>query len=63
MLLMDHRQAFAAMPTLENYRCRWRQWSPEGPVDFDPGASDQDKAAVEAWVEFANADVNEMASA
>lgn len=55
MLLMDHAQAFAVLPTLKQHRCRWRQWDAGIAVDFDSGASTEDRAAVNAWVERANA--------
>lgn len=55
MLLMDHNEAFGALPTLGRHRARWRQWSPGGPVDFDKGASQKDQDRVNAWVKAANA--------
>jgi hypothetical protein len=56
-LLMTHDQAFAAEVgwAIEDYRARWRQWEPGGPVDFDPGASNEDRAAVVSWVTAASA--------
>jgi hypothetical protein len=54
-VLFDHRDAFAAWPSLgEGQTCRWRQWEPGGRIDFDPGASDEDKALVEAWIKAAS---------
>jgi hypothetical protein len=52
--LMTHAQAFARRPDLHDYSCRWRQWTPGGVIDFDPGASDADKQLVEAWVAVAS---------
>lgn len=49
-LLAEHLDAFYTLPHLEDYRCRWRQWKAGGPVDFDPGASPEDCARVEAYV-------------
>jgi len=50
-LLFDHNEAFFKFPSLgEEYTCRWRQWEPGGKIDFDPGASAEDIAKVEAWV-------------
>lgn len=54
MLLMDHNTAFRSFSALEYYTCRWRQWSPGGRIDFDPGCSSEDRALVEAWVTAAN---------
>jgi len=54
-VLWDHNDAFAALPLLGKYTCRWRQWSEGGSIDFDDGASDEDKALVEAWVKAASA--------
>lgn len=54
-LLLDHNEAFNKVRTLSNYRCRWRQWDGGMPVDFDSGASQEDKDAVEAWIAAANA--------
>jgi hypothetical protein len=53
-LLFDHNQAFAVFPALNRYTCRWRQWEPGGPIDFDLGASEEDKRKVEAWVKAAS---------
>ena len=53
-VLFDHRQAFMAWPPLrDEMTCRWRQWEPGGPVEFDhetPG-SPEDQALVREWVE------------
>lgn len=53
-LLLTHEDAFAAIPLLSRYRARWRQWSTDEPVDFDPDTSPEDRAAVKAWIERAN---------
>lgn len=53
-VLMSHNAAFVAMPQLVNHTCRWRQWEPGGPIDFDPGARPVDKMKVELWVERAS---------
>lgn len=53
-LLMDHNEAFSKIGLLSDYRARWRQWSADGAVDFDPGTSDTDRLAVQDWVERAN---------
>lgn len=53
MLLFDHNQAFAVLPHLRNCRVRWRQWNPDGPVDFDDAVSAKDQALVEEWVKNA----------
>lgn len=53
-VLMEHREAFAVLPSLASYRARWRQWSPGDSIDFDPGATPEDRAKVEAWVKAAN---------
>lgn len=47
-LLMDHSEAFATLPHLNDYRVRFRQWgnSPGDPIDFDPGASRADMMRV-----------------
>lgn len=54
-LLMDHNAAFIELPHMRKYTVRWRQWEPGGAIDFDPGATDADKALVEAWVKTASA--------
>lgn len=55
MLLMDHNTAFVVLTHLRDYSCRWRQWTADGLIDFDPGCSDADKALVTAWVTAASA--------
>lgn len=55
MLMTDHNHAFLAVPFLEQYSCRFRQWTPGGPIAFDPGASYHDVAKVLAWVKAASA--------
>lgn len=54
-VLMDHNAAFATLPMLRDYRARWRQWDnePGAPIDFDPGASQEDREKVQAWVDAA----------
>jgi hypothetical protein len=52
---MDHNAAFIELPHMRKYTVRWRQWEPGGAIDFDPGATDADKALVEAWVKTASA--------
>ena len=52
-LLLEHNVAFATLPWLENYSARWRQWSPGEAPDFDPGASDEDKALVARFLSMA----------
>jgi hypothetical protein len=54
MLLWDHNDAFGTLPVLKKHRARWRQWDHGGRIDFEPGASDEDKAKVEAWVKAAS---------
>lgn len=51
-LLWDHSDALGKMDYLRDHRARWRQWEPGGRVDFDrePLASDEDKAAVQAFL-------------
>ena len=52
MLLLDHCEAFRTMPVLQrDLRARWRQWSPGGAPDFDPGVTPDDQALVEEWLE------------
>ena len=46
-LLADHSQAFRTLWHLKDYRARFRQWNPGEEVDFDAGASDDDKSMVE----------------
>lgn len=54
-LLMDHAQAFSALPYLEkNQRARWRQWAADEAVDFDLNVSAEDKQLVRKWVARAN---------
>lgn len=48
-VLWDHKAALSILPWLAE-GCRWRQWEPGGAVDFDPGASDEDKRLVEEWI-------------
>jgi hypothetical protein len=55
MLLLDHEQAFGKLRHLREYTARWRQWTPGGDIDFDPGVSAEDQAKVEAWVKAASA--------
>lgn len=50
MILMDHNAAFREFNHLSNYTCRWRQWQPGGPVDFDDGCSPEDREKVEKWL-------------
>lgn len=51
MLLWNHGDAISAFPRLgKEMTCRWRQWEPNGRIDFDKGASAEDIAKVEAWV-------------
>ncbi len=54
-LLMDHNAAFAVLPYLKGYRVRWRQWENGAGayIDFDPGASQEDREKVQAWVDAA----------
>ncbi len=56
-VLMQHSDAFSALPSMvsRNYRARWRQWDgePGARIDFDPGASQEDSAKVQAWVDAA----------
>lgn len=49
-LLFDHNDALFKWDVLNEHTCRWRQWEPGGKVDFDPGASEEDKAKVLAWI-------------
>jgi hypothetical protein len=49
--LMDHKEAFYKLPWLADYRARWRQWSPDGDIDFDKGVSPEDRAKVIEWIE------------
>lgn len=51
MLLWDHNDAMFKLDWLSESTCRWRQWDVGKKVDFDPGASDEDKAKVLAWIE------------
>lgn len=56
MLLMDHKTAFGILPRLgRDYKARWRQWDndPGSRIDFDPGASQEDRDKVQAWVDAA----------
>lgn len=53
MLLLTHVEAFAVLPVLSRASCRWRQWEPDGRVDFDPGCTDEERALVQAWVDSA----------
>jgi hypothetical protein len=54
-LLFDHKDAMATLHALKDYTCRWRQWEPGGRIDFDRGASAEDRAKVEAWVQTVTA--------
>lgn len=54
MLLADHATAWRAIPGLDcGLRARWRQWNVGGPVDFDVGATPEDRALVQAYVKVA----------
>ena len=54
-ILLTHNAAFMEWPPLRSgCTCRWRQWDAGGPIDFDPGASAEDVAKVEAWVRAAS---------
>lgn len=53
-LLADHNQFHFAFHTSdEDFIARWRQWSPGGKVDFDPGVSETTKQLVNDWVQNA----------
>lgn len=55
MLAMDHADFFAKLPSLQKgMRARWRQWDVDAKVDFDPGATSEDRANVEAYVRSIN---------
>jgi hypothetical protein len=50
----DHNDFFAMLPWMaDDYRVRFRQWNnePGAPIDFDPGATAEDMAAVRDYVE------------
>lgn len=56
-VLLSHNEAFGILPCIEEYRCRWRQWSPDEAPDFGRGASDEDKQLVRDWIARANGNV------
>lgn len=53
-LVMTHDEAFHNLINLRDYTCRWRQWAPGGPIDFDPGYSREDRNLVIDWVDRAS---------
>lgn len=47
----DHNDFFFKLPWMaDDYRVRFRQWNADGGIDFDPGATAEDMAAVRDYV-------------
>lgn len=50
-LLSEHNFFHGTFRTTDaDFAARWRQWEPGERVSFDPGATPEAKAAVEAWL-------------
>lgn len=51
-LLADHNDFLRTFyAKSDDFAARWRQWEPDGPVDFDPGAPDFAREAVKLFFE------------